>query len=261
EIDWGDDNLQEDIVYDRIKNNIDYSEDYIPWRSETEELYFNPYGPESVSFEKDLKSKVHDYLNNYNSNLVNGLSYKNRFDVKANISHKIKGEEGDIDEGIIGGGLGVDFEGKKGELTDYFDPEKTWFSLQDVMELTLLHAQQLETMNEDYNKQIDELNKKLKASEEQYLSIKSKKDNGDILKEYQKKILELQDSVNKKNKEIKMLQEENEYYREEIEAQEQVIQTSNITPQPIEHRINPPEKRKMPRRIRKYSVSLYKYIY
>ncbi|ORX49355.1 hypothetical protein BCR36DRAFT_370922 [Piromyces finnis] len=255
DIDWSNEILQEDIVYDRIKNNIDYSEDYIPWRSETEELYFNPYDTEQMSYSNDLKSKVREYLSNYNSNTVNGLSYKNRFDVKANISHKIKGEEGDIDEGIIGGGLGFDFEGKKGELTEYFDPEKTWFSLQDVMELTLLHAQQLETMNEEYNKKMDELNQKLKESENQILSFQIKNNDKNLIKEYLKKIEELQDTLEKRNKEVKMLQEENDYYRECAKEESYNTKIFNTIPQshPIEGKPNIPEKIKIPNRIKKYS--------
>jgi len=251
--DWGNEVLQEDIIYDRIKNNIDYSDDYIPWRSEIEELYFNPYSTGIMSYDKEIKSNVHEYIANYNSNVVNGLSYKNRFDVKANIAHKIKGEEGDIDEGIIGGGLGVDFESKNGELTEYFDPEKTWFSLQDVMELTLLHAQQLETMNEDYNKQIDELNQKLKTSEEQLLVIKSKKDNSEILDDSLKKIQELQSEINKRNKEIKKLKEENDTYREK-EALRKTIKSTPATHQNIEQPTKVIEKPKIPKNIRTYSI-------
>ncbi|ORX78958.1 hypothetical protein BCR32DRAFT_246753 [Anaeromyces robustus] len=217
-IDWDDDVLQEDIIYDQIKNNINNSEDYIPWRNEIEELHFNPYSTNDTFYEKDLKQKVHEYLNNYNSNTVNGLSYKNRFDVKANLSHKIKGEQGDIDEGLIGGGLGVDFNDKKGELTDYFDPEKTWFSLQDVMELTLLHAQQMELLNEEHDKQIEDLNQQLAIAEENINSHLN--DSEDEKLRNLKKIIELQDVIKKQKDEIKNLKEENKYYKDSIIAME-----------------------------------------
>jgi len=256
EIDWGNDFLQEDIVYEHIKNNIENSVDYVPWRSETEELYFNPCNPNAPSYEKDLKEKVHEYLNVYNSNSVNGLSYKNRFDIKANIAHKLKGEEGDIDEGLIGEGLGVDIESKKGELTDYFDPQKTWFSLQDVMELTLLHAQQLELMNEEYTKQVDELNKKLLEAEVLQANLKNTieiNDDDSVKKELLKKVTELQETVRKQAAELKMLQEENDYYREN-----ERLETINkpLAKQHKEGNISntvKKEKRKIPHRIRKYS--------
>jgi len=254
-INWNRENIQEDIVYDQIRNNIDYSEDYIPWRSETEELYFKPYTATSTQYDEDLKKSVHEYLSDYNTNAVDGLSYKNRFDVKANITHKLKGEEGDIDEGIIGGGVGVDFEDKKGELTDYFDPKKTWFSLQDVMELTLLHAQQMETLNEDYNKQIDELNKQLadaRATIEATKKDEPVKDNSKE-KEAFRKIAELQEILRKKNIEIKMLQEENDYYRTNAERKEHIPRSEESSARPRVQKDIIVEKMNVPRRIRKYS--------
>jgi len=108
------------------------------------------------------------------------------------------------------------------------------------MELTLLHAQQLETMNEEYNKQIEELNDKLKNSEEQLQIMKTKEDNNTntVLKESLKKIQELQDTLNKKNKEIKMLQEENVYYREAAMQEQQQVQSTPTAPRPVEHKIS-----------------------
>jgi len=129
----------------------------------------------------------------------------------------------------------VDFESKKGELTDYFDPKKTWFSLQDVMELTLLHAQQMEAMNEDYTKQIDELNKQLAdaKAKEVKVPIDIPGEKVDDSKEREallnKKIAELQKIIHKKDVELKMIQEENDYYRELNDQQERAPSSEKPT--------------------------------
>jgi len=263
DIDWKDDILQEDIIYDQIKNNINCSDDYVPWRCEIEELYFNPYNHNKNQYEKDLKAKVHEFLNNYNSNIVNGLSYKNRFDVKANIAHKIKGEQGDIDEGIIGSGLGVDFENKMEELIEYFDPEKTWFSLQDVMELTLLHAQQMELLNDEFIKRIKDLNQKIIEAEKK--QRKPEEINDEKLK-YKNKITELNDIIRKQTSRIDKLQKENESLREileNVEEEEEEEEEKKEEEEPIvnesqeqpEEKITnePIKKRKFSHKITKHS--------
>lgn len=119
-------------------------------------------------------------------------------------------------------------------MTDYFDPKKTWFSLQDVMELTLLHAQQLETLNEDYNKQIDELNKELADARAEAEAAKKEIPIIDDSKEKEayRKIAELQEMLRKKNNEIKVLQEENNYYHMEAERREHVSRSEESSPRP-----------------------------
>jgi hypothetical protein len=217
-INWKNDILQEDIIYNQIKDEINSSDDYVPWRSEIEELYINPYNKNQ--YDRDVKSKFHEFLNTYNSNIVNGL----RSDVKENIANKINGEQGNVDEGIIGNRLSADFENKIGELTEYFDPEKTWFSLQDVMELTLLHAQQMELLNDEYSKEVDNLNQRLVIAEE--LQKEPKKDKEER-KNYIRKISELNEIIKNNNNEIKELKDENQFLKENIEYEDEDEDSSN----------------------------------
>jgi len=147
-----------------------------------------------------------------------------RSDVKENIANKINGEQGNVDEGIIGNRLSADFENKIGELTEYFDPEKTWFSLQDVMELTLLHAQQMELLNDEYSKEVDNLNQRLVIAEE--LQKEPKKDKEER-KNYIRKISELNEIIKNNNNEIKELKDENQFLKENIEYEDEDEDSSN----------------------------------
>jgi len=104
------------------------------------------------------------------------------------------------------------------ELIEYFDPEKTWFSLQDVMELTLLHAQQMELLNDEFIKRIKDLNQKIIEAEKK--QRKPEEINDEKLK-YKNKITELNDIIRKQTSRIDKLQKENESLREILENVEE----------------------------------------
>lgn len=93
------------------------------------------------------------------------------------------------------------------------------------MELTLLHAQQMELLNDEYNKKINDLNQKIIVFEE--LQKLPKEDNEEK-KNFLRKIAELNDIINKQNNEIKELLNENKFLRENVIYEEESPSTNHI---------------------------------
>ena len=124
-------------------------------------------------------------------------------------------------------------------LLEKIDSEKDFFSLQEVVELTLLHAQQVHVLQKHYEHKIDQMNENIesiqKKNEEAIRDMVKKMRNQEI--SHQRASIALEASMSKRNSVV---------VRDEVQAS---AAPSDVSSRPVTPKKKPKQKRsKTPKR-------------